>query len=65
MSDYKIGDRIIDAEDGDCYFEGIVISLNPLKYKIDKVVWNDYNIIDDHMLGQIIKPKWYWLDKVN
>ena len=45
----EIGDKIRDIEDGDCYFEGIVVELNPLKYKITNIVWGGE--IDTSMNG--------------
>ena len=35
----KIGDKIRDIEDGDCYYEGVVVGLNPLKYRIINILW--------------------------
>lgn len=58
----NIGDRIKDIEDGDCYYEGIVVQLNPLKYKITNIVW--CGEIDNSMNGQIIECKWWYLEKV-
>ena len=52
-----VGMKIIDIEDEDCYYEGIVVQLNPVKYKISKIVWNGE--IDTSMNGQIIEPKWW------
>ena len=60
----KIGDRIKDIEDGDCYFEGVVVSLNPLKYKVDRVIWDDCDILNDDFIGKVITPRWYWLEKI-
>ena len=56
----KLGDKIRDIEDGDCYYEGIVVELNPMKYKITNIVW--CNEIDDSMNGQIIKSKWWYIE---
>ena len=58
----NIGDRIKDIEDGDCYYEGVVVQLNPLKYKITNTVW--CGEIDNSMNGQIIECKWWYLEKV-
>ena len=54
-----IGDTIRDIEDNDCYYEGIVVELNPLKYKITNVIWNGE--IDDSENGRIVSPLWAWL----
>ena len=35
----KIGDTIRDFEDRDCYYEGTIVSLRPLKYKINNILW--------------------------
>ena len=53
----EIGDKIRDVEDGDCYFEGIVVSLNPITYKITSIVW--CNEIDDSMNGEITELRWW------
>lgn len=53
----KIGDRIKDIEDGDCYYEGIITQLNPLKYKVTNIMW-DGNI-DSSMNGEVIELKWW------
>jgi len=52
-----IGDKIRDIEDGDCFYEGIVTGLNPVKYKITNILWN--NEVDKSMNGQEIKLSWY------
>jgi hypothetical protein len=54
------GTKIRDLEDGDCYFEGVVVELNPLKYEITNIVWGGE--IDSTMNGQIIRPKWWQLE---
>ncbi len=59
----NIGDKIRDIEDGDCYYEGIVVELNPMKYKITNIIWSDE--IDDSMNGQIIEPKWWYFEIEN
>jgi DNA repair ATPase RecN len=61
---FKIGDRIKDIEDGDCYYEGIVTQLNPLKYKVDKIIWNGEEFNEDP-IGREIELKWYLIEKVN
>jgi hypothetical protein len=55
-----IGEKIRDIEDGDCYYEGIVVSLNPIKYEITNIVW--CGEIDDSMNGEIIELKWWILE---
>ena len=56
----KIGDKIRDIEDGDCYYEGIVVELNPMKYKITNIIWDGQ--VDDSMNGQVIKQKWWYIE---
>ena len=58
---FKIGDRIRDIEDGDFYYEGIVIGFenNEPIYKVDKVVLVD-EIKNDDLIGEEITPRlWY------
>lgn len=52
--------KIRDVEDGDCYYEGIVVTHKPLTYKITNIVWD--GVQDTSMNGQIIKPKWYYIE---
>jgi hypothetical protein len=56
----ETGTKIRDIEDGDAYFEGVIVELNPLKYKITNIVWGDR--VDTSMNGQIIRPKWWQLE---
>lgn len=57
----NVGDTIRDIEDGDCFYEGIVVSLNPLKYKVTNIVW--CGDIDNSLNETIIEQKW-WVIKV-
>jgi hypothetical protein len=59
MYKIKIGDKIRDIEDGDCYYEGIVVSVNPVKYRITNILWS--NEIDDSMNEEVIELKWWLL----
>ena len=61
--DLRIGDIIRDIEDGDCYYEGVVCELNPVKYEITAVVWNAQN--DYSMNGIITELKWWILEKID
>ena len=56
----KTGDKIRDIEDSDCYYEGVVVQLNPLKYKITNILWNDE--VDSSMNGQVIELKWWQVE---
>ena len=56
----EIGDKIRDIEDGDCYYEGIVVELNPMKYEITNIIWDGQ--VDDSMNGQVIKQKWWYIE---
>ena len=62
----KIGDKIKDTEDGDCYFVGEVVKLNTFGgveyYKVTQVIWNGEDYTDDDYIGQIIEPKWWYLE---
>lgn len=60
--DIEIGSKIRDIEDGDCYFEGVVMELNPLKYKITNIVWGGE--IDTSMNGQVIQPRWWQIELI-
>ena len=61
----KIGDKIKDTEDGDCYFVGEVTKLNKFGgveyYKVTQVIWNGEDYTDDDYIGQIIEPKWCYI----
>jgi hypothetical protein len=61
----KIGDKIKDTEDGDCYFVGEVVKLNSFGgveyYKVTQVIWNGEDYTDDDYIGQIIEPKWWYI----
>ena len=55
----KIGDKIRDIEDGDCYYEGIVVHIEPLRYKITNILW--CGEVDDSMNGEVIELRWTWI----
>jgi hypothetical protein len=61
----KIGDKIKDTEDGDCYFVGEVVKLNKFGgvelYKVNQVIWNGEDYTDDDYIDQIIEPKWWYI----
>jgi len=59
----NIGDIIRDVEDWDCYYQGVVVSLNPIQYKITNVVWNGEN--DNYINGDVYELKWWKLQKLN
>jgi hypothetical protein len=65
MKILKIGDKIKDTEDGDCYFVGEVVKLNTFGgvdlYKVTQVIWNGEDYTDDDYIGQIIEPKWWYI----
>ena len=64
----KIGDKIQDIEDGDCYFEGIVTEINTFggvkTYEVTKVIWIGENFKDDENIGKTIEPIWWYIQKV-
>jgi hypothetical protein len=63
MPSLFIGDVIRDIEDGDCYYEGVVVSINPIQYKITKILW--CNELDNSMDGEISELKWWRLEKLD
>lgn len=64
----KVGDKIQDIEDGDCYFEGIVTEINTFggvkTYKVTKVIWSGEYFKNDENIGKIIDPMWWYIQKV-
>lgn len=54
--------KIRDIEDGDCYYEGIVVTQEPLTYRITNIVWN--GVQDTSMNGQVIEPKWWHIEVI-
>jgi hypothetical protein len=59
----NIGAKIRDIEDGDCYYEGVVVSLDPIMYRVTNILWSGE--IDDSMNGLIIGLKWWQLEILN
>ena len=53
----NIGDRIRDIEDSDCYFEGIIVGINPIVYRVTNALWNGE--VDDSMNGQEMELRWW------
>ena len=64
----KIGDKIKDTEDGDCYFVGEVTKLNWFGgveyYKVTQVIWNGEDYTDDKLIGQVIALRWWYIEQV-
>ena len=64
----KVGDKIQDIEDGDCYFEGIVTEINTFgnvkTYQVTKVIWSGEDFKDDENIGKTIEPMWWYINKV-
>ena len=62
----KIGDKIKDTEDGDCYFVGEVVKLNTFGgveyYKVIQVIWNGEDYTDDDLIDQVISPRWWYIE---
>lgn len=58
----NVGDTIRDVEDSDCYYQGVVISVDPIKYRIDSAVWNGE--ADDSMIGTVSTLKWWFVQKL-
>ena len=63
MCKLQLNSIIRDIEDGDCYYEGIVVSTNPLQYKITNIVWD--NELDTSMNGTIVGHTWWLLQVYN
>jgi len=63
----KLGDKIQDIEDGDCYFEGRVTEVNNIgnvkTYEVTRVFWSGVDEKDDDYIGQVIEPKWWYITK--
>ena len=62
----KIGDTIQDVEDGDCYYEGIVIEIindKVTKYMLTKIFWNNEIDENDDRLNTEIEPQWWYIEK--
>ena len=61
----KIGDRIKDTEDTDCYFVGEVTKLNCFGgveyYRVTQVIWDNIDHKDDKLIGQVIAPRWWYI----
>lgn len=59
----RIGDTIRDVEDGDCYYEGVVVSVDPVRYQVNKVVW--CGDVDNSMNGKILELNWWILERLD
>ena len=61
----KIGDKIKDTEDTDCYFVGEVTKLNWFGgveyYRVTQVIWDGIDHKDDKLIGQVISPRWWYI----
>ena len=55
-----IGDTIRDIEDGDCFVEGVIISLNPLTYIVEREVWNGIEYLEDK--GKVTEQQWWIIE---
>ena len=61
----KIGDKIKDTEDTDCYFVGEVTKLNYFGgveyYRVTQIIWDNIDHKDDKLIGQVIPPRWWYI----
>ena len=61
----KIGDKIKDTEDGDCYFVGEVLALDSIGgvkfYRLIQIIWNGEEDTESNLIGQIISPCWWYI----
>jgi len=64
----KIGDKIKDTEDTDCYFVGEVVKLNTFGgveyYRVTQIIWNGEDYKNDDLIGQVIAPRWWYIEQV-
>lgn len=64
----KIGDKIKDTEDSDCYFVGEVTKIDRFDgveyYKVTQVIWNGIEHKDDKLIGQVITPRLWYIQKL-
>lgn len=64
----KIGDKIRDVEDGDCYNEGIATEMvdgKVTKYILTKIIWSGEEDKNDERLNTEISPEWWYIEQVN
>jgi hypothetical protein len=62
MSKFKIGDKIRDIEDGDCYYTGIWQGNDT--YILTSIVWIGFEI-EDEQIGKIICQQWWVIELDN
>ena len=63
----KIGDRIKDIEDGDCYFYGTVSKVKDgtvLEYILEGVYWCGKEEKEPEHLNEPITPRWWQIEKI-
>jgi hypothetical protein len=73
-TEIKIGDRIKSIEDGDCFYIGVVTSINgnptyddlqpDLKMLIEKCIWCGEDETDNEYIGKIIDFPEYWIQQI-
>ena len=56
----KVGDKIRDIEDGDIYYEGIIQTVNPITYKVTKVV--GAKVIP---IGEVVEPQLWYIEEIS
>jgi len=62
----KIGDRIKDIEDGDCYFYGTVSKVEDgkvMNYILEGVYWDGEEEDSPEQLNKEISPKWWLIER--
>jgi hypothetical protein len=66
------GEIIKDVEDSDCYYLGQVVKIEEDKrfgnvelYKVIKVIWNGEEDKESDLLGEVIKPQWWYIERVD
>ena len=60
--DCEVGDVIRDSEDRDCYYQGVVVSCEPLIYEITGIVWN--GVPSDNMNGSRLRLAWWHTERL-
>lgn len=56
----NLGDNVRDIEDIDCYYEGVVVHLNPIMYEITNIV--RFGEQDTTENGKVTTVKWWHLE---
>jgi len=60
----KVGDKIKDIEDGDCFYYGTVTKINNKEvfYLLEGVIWDGEKDTDFEDIGKEIPLKWWKIE---